>query len=301
MVTPRERGRYAGYVGATFALATVSGPLIGGLVVDSPLGWRGTFFIGLPVAAVAFAVVQAKLHLPGRPPPGPDRLPRRHAARRRRQHPARLGLAGGQPVRLGVARDRRHGAGRPARPGHRDPGRDPARGRPGDPDAAVPGPDHLAGHRRLGAGRALDVRLDRLPEPVLPERPRDVAHRGRPDVDHDGRRPAGLEHRHRPGHQRDRALEALPRRRHGARRGRHGAARHDRRDHLARLDRGLHDRARPRPRRDHAEPRPGRAEQHRAGRHGGRQLGRGVLPVDRRLGRRLRARRAARPPGVRRR
>ena len=64
MVTPRERGRYAGYVGATFALATVSGPLIGGLVVDSPLGWRGTFFIGLPVAAVAFAVVQAKLHLP---------------------------------------------------------------------------------------------------------------------------------------------------------------------------------------------------------------------------------------------
>ena len=64
MVSPRERGRYTGYVGATFALATVSGPLIGGVVVDSPLGWRGTFFIGLPVAAVAFAVLQAKLHLP---------------------------------------------------------------------------------------------------------------------------------------------------------------------------------------------------------------------------------------------
>ena len=47
-----------------FALATVSGPLIGGVVVDSPLGWRGTFFIGLPVAVVAFAVLQAKLHLP---------------------------------------------------------------------------------------------------------------------------------------------------------------------------------------------------------------------------------------------
>jgi MFS family permease len=64
MVSPRERGRYAGYVGATFALATVSGPLIGGVVVDSPLGWRGTFFIGLPVAVVAFVVLQAKLHLP---------------------------------------------------------------------------------------------------------------------------------------------------------------------------------------------------------------------------------------------
>ncbi len=64
MVSPRERGRYAGYIGAVFALATVSGPLIGGLIVDSPLGWRGTFFIGLPVAALAFGVLQAKLHLP---------------------------------------------------------------------------------------------------------------------------------------------------------------------------------------------------------------------------------------------
>ena len=40
MVSPRERGRYSGYIGAVFALATVSGPLIGGVIVDSPLGWR---------------------------------------------------------------------------------------------------------------------------------------------------------------------------------------------------------------------------------------------------------------------
>jgi EmrB/QacA subfamily drug resistance transporter len=64
MVTPRERGRYSGYIGAVFALATVSGPLIGGLIVDSPLGWRGCFFVGLPIAVAAFAVLQAKLHLP---------------------------------------------------------------------------------------------------------------------------------------------------------------------------------------------------------------------------------------------
>ena len=38
MVSPRQRGRYSGYIGAVFALATVSGPLIGGLIVDSPLG-----------------------------------------------------------------------------------------------------------------------------------------------------------------------------------------------------------------------------------------------------------------------
>jgi EmrB/QacA subfamily drug resistance transporter len=64
MVSPRERGRYSGYIGAVFALATVSGPLIGGLIVDSPLGWRGTFFVGLPIAVAAFIVLQAKLHLP---------------------------------------------------------------------------------------------------------------------------------------------------------------------------------------------------------------------------------------------
>ncbi len=64
MVSPRERGRYSGYIGAVFALATVSGPLIGGLIVDSPLGWRGCFFVGLPIAALAFVVLQRTLHLP---------------------------------------------------------------------------------------------------------------------------------------------------------------------------------------------------------------------------------------------
>ncbi len=64
MVSPRERGRYSGYIGAVFATATVSGPLIGGVVVDSPLGWRGCFFVGLPFAGLAFYVLQRRLHLP---------------------------------------------------------------------------------------------------------------------------------------------------------------------------------------------------------------------------------------------
>lgn len=64
MVTPRERGRYAGYIGAVFATATVSGPLLGGLIVDSALGWRGCFFLGIPLAAIAFVVLQRTLHLP---------------------------------------------------------------------------------------------------------------------------------------------------------------------------------------------------------------------------------------------
>ena len=64
MVSPRERGRYAGYIGASFGLATLLGPLVGGVVVDSPLGWRGCFYVGLPFALAAFLVLQFKLHLP---------------------------------------------------------------------------------------------------------------------------------------------------------------------------------------------------------------------------------------------
>jgi EmrB/QacA subfamily drug resistance transporter len=65
MVSPRERGRYSGYIGAVFALATVSGPLIGGIIVDTPfLGWRWCFFVGIPVALLAFVVLQKTLKLP---------------------------------------------------------------------------------------------------------------------------------------------------------------------------------------------------------------------------------------------
>jgi EmrB/QacA subfamily drug resistance transporter len=65
MVSPRERGRYFGYLGAVFAMATVSGPLIGGVIVDTPwLGWRWCFYVGIPFAIAAFVVLQKTLHLP---------------------------------------------------------------------------------------------------------------------------------------------------------------------------------------------------------------------------------------------
>jgi EmrB/QacA subfamily drug resistance transporter len=65
IIPPRERGRYNGYLGAVMAVATVGGPLLGGLIVDvSWLGWRWCFFVGVPIAVLAFAVLQRTLKLP---------------------------------------------------------------------------------------------------------------------------------------------------------------------------------------------------------------------------------------------
>ncbi len=65
MIAPRERGRYSGYLGAVFALATVLGPLVGGVIVDTSwLGWRWCFYVGVPFAALAIVVLQKTLRLP---------------------------------------------------------------------------------------------------------------------------------------------------------------------------------------------------------------------------------------------
>jgi len=65
MISPRERGRYSGLLGGVFALGTVAGPLIGGLLVDTSwLGWRWCFYVGVPFAAAALVLLQRTLHLP---------------------------------------------------------------------------------------------------------------------------------------------------------------------------------------------------------------------------------------------
>ncbi len=63
LVSPRERGRYMGYLGAVFGLGTVAGPVIGGLLTDN-LGWHWCFFVGVPFALAALVVLQRTLHLP---------------------------------------------------------------------------------------------------------------------------------------------------------------------------------------------------------------------------------------------
>ncbi|WP_328933224.1 MULTISPECIES: MFS transporter [unclassified Streptomyces] len=65
MIAPRERGRYSGYTGATFAVATVGGPLLGGVITDTSwLGWRYCLFVGIPFALIALVVLQKTLNLP---------------------------------------------------------------------------------------------------------------------------------------------------------------------------------------------------------------------------------------------
>jgi EmrB/QacA subfamily drug resistance transporter len=54
LVSPRERGRYQGYIVSTFAVATVAGPLIGGLLVEHA-SWRWVFYVNLPLGLVALA------------------------------------------------------------------------------------------------------------------------------------------------------------------------------------------------------------------------------------------------------
>lgn len=62
IISPRERGKYMGIMGAIMAVSTVGGPLLGGWITDS-IGWRWNFYVAVPIAIAAIIVLQRTLHL----------------------------------------------------------------------------------------------------------------------------------------------------------------------------------------------------------------------------------------------
>ncbi|MDJ0388655.1 DHA2 family efflux MFS transporter permease subunit [Roseomonas sp. E05] len=62
-VSPRERPRYQGLFTGTFALCSVAGPLLGG-VITSALSWRWVFYVNLPIGILALVLIAAGLRTP---------------------------------------------------------------------------------------------------------------------------------------------------------------------------------------------------------------------------------------------
>ncbi|WP_213814124.1 MDR family MFS transporter [Glaciihabitans sp. dw_435] len=66
IISPRDRGRYVGILGAVIAVGTAGGPLLGGVITDS-IGWRFNFYVAVPFAVAAIILIQRTLKLPLRP------------------------------------------------------------------------------------------------------------------------------------------------------------------------------------------------------------------------------------------
>ena len=60
MITPRQRGRYQAYISAVFVVASVCGPLLGGLAVDH-VSWRLAFYPSVLLAMITLTVIRRNL------------------------------------------------------------------------------------------------------------------------------------------------------------------------------------------------------------------------------------------------
>lgn len=80
LFTPAERGKYQGYVGAVFGIASVLGPVIGGLLTDHAggvlpgvEGWRWVFYVNVPIGGAALWLIVRRM--PMLEPHGETRRP----------------------------------------------------------------------------------------------------------------------------------------------------------------------------------------------------------------------------------
>ncbi|WP_017623661.1 MFS transporter [Nocardiopsis chromatogenes] len=78
LLPPERRVRHQAWLGASFAVASVAGPVLGGFFADAPTllglaGWRWAFLVNLPVGLAALALVEAALRGPSPRPRGRGR------------------------------------------------------------------------------------------------------------------------------------------------------------------------------------------------------------------------------------
>ena len=63
LVSPRERGKYMGYIMSVMMIATIGGPLAGGFITDH-FSWRWVFYINLPLGGATLVYLSRVLRLP---------------------------------------------------------------------------------------------------------------------------------------------------------------------------------------------------------------------------------------------
>jgi EmrB/QacA subfamily drug resistance transporter len=69
--SPAERGRYQGFFAATWGMASMFGPTLGGWLTDS-ISWRATFYVNLPVGILA--IIAMYFQFPDLRPQGVQRV-----------------------------------------------------------------------------------------------------------------------------------------------------------------------------------------------------------------------------------